>query len=752
MVPLLLLIACHPPIDINTAPMVSIESPGDDGQVFNEGGGFSVVATVNDRDGDDLVVELSSSSQGVIDTAEVAAGSQVALSTEGLGQGDHVLVVTARDGVLSGSDQVQVTINGAPSTPQIRILPEQPNTADDLTANLTAEAVDPEGGLMDYEWHWSREGETRIYTDDDGVLPHVLSSALTSKDEVWVFTIEATEAAGANPITVEGTARVTILNAPPGSPVVDLLPDQPHPLSALSCHVVVAASDADGDEISYQYAWLINGLDVEGDGGSTLPATYTAEGDTVECTATATDGTDIGGSGTDSVSIGGGELSLSGAAVVIRGSQARDEVGSHATGLMLNPTDGVDDLAIGAPAYFSGQGVVAMYQGGGLSDTDLSGRRFGVSASAGWALGGPLLTVDDTDGDGHRDLVVAAQGGSAAPTVLVIPGRSFVTSTTIPATDTAFQGTALRHATAELGWGVALAGGDVDGDGLADIAITHQGTSGSQIYLFTADDLASASGAPPYITSAAADLIDGSSAGSTLGLASSASGDLDGDGQDDLAVSAPDSDSATHTWVFTEATEAADLSAADLVITHTTTAGSPGTAVLLVPDLDGDGYDELAISSPWENVGGKSAGAVALFKGSSLPPASTSLVQADLWVHGLQADMAFGAQVVDLGDVDGDGLSDLAVSAPNARGNGYPGSGQVWIFAGADLPLTGTAMDTSSAVLRVDGEEVGAGIHSPGPAGDLDGDGLDDLLVGFPGYDYGSDTDVGGIFVFFSGS
>lgn len=750
--PLLLAIACHPPIDINTAPMVSIESPGTDGDVYNEGSGFSVVATVNDRDGDTLTVELSSSSQGVLDTTEVAAGSQVSLSTEGLGRGDHVLVVTATDGSLSGSDQVEVSINGAPSTPTIRILPEDPTTLDDITANLSAEAVDPEGGFVDYDWWWSKEGETTIHTDPDGMLPHVLSSSLTARDEVWVFTVEATEAEGANPITVTATASVTIANAPPGNPVVDLVPDQPHPLSTLTCEIETEATDADGDDVEYQYAWLINGLDVDGEDGPTLASAYTSEGDTVECTATAFDGTSIGGSDTDSVGIGAGELTLSDAAVVIRGSLARDAVGSHAVGLMLNPTDGIDDLAVGAPAYFSGQGIAAMYRGDGLADTDLSGRQFGVSAPAGWRLGGPMILVDDTDSDGHRDLVVAAQGGTADPTVLVIPGRSFATSTTISATDAGFQGTALRHSSGELGWGAALTGGDIDGDGLADVVVTHQGDTSNDLYLFTATDLAGATGNPPYITTGAADLIKGTGAGSTFGLATSAAGDLDGDGLFELVASSTDSGGTTHAWVFSESTAAASIDDADMIVTHTTSAGSPGTDVLLVPDMDGDGYDELVISSPWETVGGREAGTVAIIGGSSPLPATLGLTDADLWINGLQSGMALGVRVVHLGDVDGDAVPDLAIGAPSARGGGYTDSGQVWLFAGADLPLTGTAIDTGSAALRIDGEEIGAGILPPGPAGDLDGDGLDDLLVGFTGYDYGGNNDVGAVFVFLSGS
>ncbi len=146
-----------------------------------------------------------------------------------------------------------------------------------------------------------------------------------------------------------------------------------------------------------------------------------------------------------------------------------------------------------------------------------------------------------------------------------------------------------------------------------------------------------------------------------------------------------------------------------------------GTRVIGMGDVDGDGVDDLAVSAPGFREPGVSgpwrgeAGAVFVFSGRTLEV-----------VRALEDGFAgFGAALANLGDVDGDGVADLAVGSPNWSGDGAPeGAGRVWVYSGAD----GSVISAMSGA--TEGEELGYALAA---AGDVDGDGATDLIVGAPG-------------------
>lgn len=214
--------------------------------------------------------------------------------------------------------------------------------------------------------------------------------------------------------------------------------------------------------------------------------------------------------------------------------------------------------------------------------------------------------------------------------------------------------------------------------------------------------------------------------GSRLGHALLADTDLDGDGQDDLVVGAPDDGGggagAGAVWVVTHmgatGTEAAvDTVAAATLLGAEAYAGL-GAAVAS-EDFNGDGVADLALGLPaWSG----NSGMVAVAWGPL--EALTSLDDLDDRVTGQPGD-ELGFAVVAVGDRNGMGLGDFAASAPGADG-GVEGAGGVWLFLG-ETPLTGSL---SSQTNRAYGEAAGDRAGLSLATGQLDDALPGDLLVG----------------------
>jgi hypothetical protein len=205
---------------------------------------------------------------------------------------------------------------------------------------------------------------------------------------------------------------------------------------------------------------------------------------------------------------------------------------------------------------------------------------------------------------------------------------------------------------------------------------------------------------------------------------SSACGDLDGDGVDDLAVSAIWThgviwhDSKVLVYYgrpgFAPATDAPD-------VTVNSTASHFGDGLAILPDLDGDGFGELAIGVPAlyalpaptaTNPMPSLRGRVFLVKGGRgartvnlSPPPGTPIPDLVTTLYGGEWLERFGAVVTPLGDLDGDGKPDLAVSAPHATAPGATTldaglvTGGVRVFLGKDLRADGSATQATAGRL-----------------------------------------------------
>ncbi len=315
-------------------------------------------------------------------------------------------------------------------------------------------------------------------------------------------------------------------------------------------------------------------------------------------------------------------------------------------------------------------------------------------------------------------------------------------------------------------FGYAHSVADLDGDGFQDLVVCayqEENPAGSSsagaLYWaygpFTGDmDLSSAADAVMF----------GGASYDYFGKAVDADGDADGDGLADVLVGAYSADDyasgsgTVYLFPGSVSLSASGLAAdeATLALYGVNSSDYLGEALSYVGDQNGDGVDDFLVGASGEDTGGSGAGAVYLVYGSLA------------LVGEYPIEMVYGAkftgsssydyvgderQLASAGDVDGDGTDDLLLGARSAdAGGSYAGA--VYLFlSDASAPRSGEfSVTTADATWTgaVGSDYLGEGLAG---AGDVDGDGYDDVLIGADGYDGsgGSYYSCGGAFLVMGG-
>jgi len=382
------------------------------------------------------------------------------------------------------------------------------------------------------------------------------------------------------------------------------------------------------------------------------------------------------------------------------GDSADDWFGILVSGAGDVNGDGFDDLIVGAygddnNGSMSGSARVFDGINGSILHTfygDSSGDQFGRSVSG----------AGDVNGDGFDDLIVGAYADDNN-------GRNSGSARVFSGTDGSILHTFDGDSVDDwFGFAVSSAG-DVNGDGLADLIVGA----------YRDDNNGSGSGSARVFSGANGSVLytfNGDSVSDAFGWSVSGAGDVNGDGLADLIVGAYGDDNNAGDSGSARVFSGANGSAL-YIFNGDSEADYFGISVSDAGDVNGDGLADLIVGAPFDDNLGSSSGSARVFSGANGSVLYT--------FNGDSAEDEFGFSVSGAGDVNGDGLADLIVGAQYDDNTGGD-SGSARLFSGAD----GSILTTFNG----DFAEDYFGVSVSG-AGDVNGDGFDDLLVGAYGDD-----------------
>ncbi len=443
---------------------------------------------------------------------------------------------------------------------------------------------------------------------------------------------------------------------------------------------------------------------------------------------------DAGGTNAGRAYIYFGGISMDNTAdVILTGAAAADNFGNSVFTAGDVNGDGYSDVIVGAPFNDAGgtdAGRAYIYFGG--SSMDNTADLILTGSAGGDNFGYSVSTAGDVNEDGYADVIVGAPGNDAGGSNT---GRAYIYfggAGMDNIADLIMTGAAAGDV---FGYSVSTAG-DVNGDSFDDVIVSayqndHGGLDAGRAYIYYGGE---------GMDNTADLIMTGAAAGDNFGYSVSTAGDVNGDGYTNVIVGAPYNDAggtdAGSAYVYTNSLTGTDIP--DEFFTGAAAGDNFGISVSTAGDVNGDGYTDMIVGAQYNDAGGTDAGrAFIYFGGLSMDNI------ADVILTGTAIEDYFGYSVSTAGDVNGDGYSDVIVGAyANDAGGGS--AGRAYIYFG------GASMDNTADVIMT-GETVGDFLgFSVSTAGDVNGDGYSDVIVGAYQNDAGG-TNAGRAYVYFGG-
>ena len=377
-------------------------------------------------------------------------------------------------------------------------------------------------------------------------------------------------------------------------------------------------------------------------------------------------------------------------------------------------------------------------------------------ATAGDTAGRRVSEAGDVNGDGLDDFIIGARqadpNGADSGAAYVVFGSKDGRNVELSDIEAGIGGFVIRGVSAGDNAGASTHGGsDVNGDGLADIVVgarhddPNGNNSGAAFVVFGKKDTTAVE-LSAIEAGTGGFVINGANAGDIAGNKAVLTGDVNGDGIDDILVSAQGDGSnganagAIYVVFGKTNTTAVELSAvaagAGGFIIKGASAGDEAGWVSHAGDINGDGYFDVALSAYGADPGGRadSGSVYVVFGKSDVGAVELSNIDAGnggYAIHGIAAGDRAGWGVDGGTDVNGDSLADLVIGAAEAY-NGADRTGAAYVVYGKkttdSIELSDVAAGNGGFVLKGLGDGDQTAAVSVG--GDFNGDGLGDIVVG----------------------
>jgi hypothetical protein len=666
---------------VGTPPEISLASPTS-GDVVAEGELVSFSATVSDNEDSptDLVLSWVSDLDGEFSTQGSDSTGTIAFTESSLTTGTHTLTATVTDtDGLYASALLTLQVNGLPTAPTVELGPDPATTSDDLVVSILTDSTDPDGDPISYSYAWSVDGVASSASSTD-----TLAFTETEKGQVWTVEVRPNDGISDGP---SGSDDLAIGNTAPEITSVVIDPDPATPADELSCSW--SFYDEDGDSDASTLEWSIDGTTVGTD--STLSGLFSV-GDEVVCTVMAHDGEDSGSSDSASITI----------------SNTPPEV----LEVVLSPS--------------------VVYTNDSLSATVETEDAEGdvVSVAYEWVVDGSVVAETGATLDGvswfdkDHEVYVVVTPDDGTDTGSTLSSITVTVSNTPPeAPEISIEPAEPLATIDDLLCQVDVDSADDDGDAMSYTVsweVDGVAYTGATTTTWTDDTVPASDLAADEIWTCTVTPDDG----------------------DELGATASASVLVSPSSCFEGWDAEVDLGAADYGLVGIDAGGFAGFDVSIAGDVDGDGLADVLVGAHRDDTGGIQAGSVALFLGADLTSdASLDLDEAHVHFLGDVADDYAGYSASSAGDVDGDGLADILIGAPQEDTAGAS-AGMVYLFYGSSLLEPGEVLlSEADVIFGGEASQDWAGV-SVASAGDVDGDGLDDLLIGAFAHDTGG-TDAG---------